>query len=284
MTKRWTTTTGDFDLFIADRGNNRIQKWGAKKSSIVSDSGSLPGQLRAPASIAVTQLDILNGGGLKNGEAPPPNELSIYVTDAGNNRIQQFDLTGRFIRTWGKLGNALGEFNYPRGIGIDYSSSVYVVDSKNRRVQVFDSTGSFLTSWGGSGSMDGMFSAPIDISLGFSLANSLVYVAVSDSGNNRVQFFSPDGVFLKSIKGLPGATGLSSTGTTLAVLTSGDDFLTLVSWPTLAVKKFSVSQVNKPADIVGEFDFALRGVSSFTVSDAGDDRILFYTFVDCNRK
>ncbi len=67
MAGRWTTQAGDFTLFIADRGNNRIQRWDSQKSSIVSDSGSLPGQLLSPFSVAVTQFDVLNGKGLKNG-------------------------------------------------------------------------------------------------------------------------------------------------------------------------------------------------------------------------
>jgi NHL repeat len=284
MTFRITNKSGEGVLFIADKGNNRVQQWSSDKSSIVSDSGSLPGQLLAPASVAVTQFDVFRGKGLKNGELPPDSELNVYVTDAGNNRIQQFDLSGKLIRTWGKSGSASGEFNSPRGIEVDYSGNVYVVDSKNHRIQVFDSTGILLTSWGETGTGNGQFNIPIDISLGFLPSDELVYVAVSDSGNNRVQFFSPEGTYLTSVGSFPGATGLSSNVSTLAVLTPSDNSLTLVSWPSLARKKFSISQTNGPSDIIGAFDFALRGVATFTISDAENDRISFYAFVDCDRK
>jgi len=43
----------------------------------------------------------------------------VYVADSKNNRIQQFDINGSFVKEIGKLGNKPGEFNLPTTIEMD---------------------------------------------------------------------------------------------------------------------------------------------------------------------
>jgi DNA-binding beta-propeller fold protein YncE len=83
-----------------------------------------------------------------------PNDVAfaangdIYVSDGyGNDRVVVFDKHGKFIRTWGKLGTAPGEFSQPHSIAIDSRGRVYVADRNNSRIQVFDAKGKFLTEW-----------------------------------------------------------------------------------------------------------------------------------------
>ena len=83
-----------------------------------------------------------------------PNDVAIarngdlFVSDGyGNNRVVVFDKTGKFIRTWGKLGGGPGEFSQPHSLVLDSKGRVYVADRNNSRIQVFDSKGKFLTEW-----------------------------------------------------------------------------------------------------------------------------------------
>jgi hypothetical protein len=83
-----------------------------------------------------------------------PNDVAvgsngdIYVSDGyGNDRIVEFDKSGRFLRTWGKLGTGPGEFSQPHSIVLDSKDRVYVADRNNVRIQIFDSKGKFLTEW-----------------------------------------------------------------------------------------------------------------------------------------
>jgi streptogramin lyase len=83
-----------------------------------------------------------------------PNDVAfgsngdIYVSDGyGNNRIVVFDSSGKFIRAWGKLGGAPGEFSQPHGVVLDSRQRVYVADRNNARIQIFDSKGNFLAEW-----------------------------------------------------------------------------------------------------------------------------------------
>jgi peptidylamidoglycolate lyase len=72
----------------------------------------------------------------------------IFIADGyGNNRIVHFDAQGNFVKSWGSLGSAPGEFSLPHSIAIDSKGRLYVADRNNARVQVFDRSGKFLDEW-----------------------------------------------------------------------------------------------------------------------------------------
>jgi len=134
---------------------------------------------------------VLGPVGSGNGQFVNPGGIAIdasgnvYVVDSGNNRIQKFDSSGVFKKTWGRSGSGDGYFNNPMGIAV-YSSTgdVYVADTGNNRVQKFDSSGTFITKWGSSGSGNGSFDSPTGIAVD---ASGAVYV----SDKNGIQIFSP---------------------------------------------------------------------------------------------
>ena len=74
----------------------------------------------------------------------------IFVSEghgAGNNRILKFDKTGKFIKEWGKLGTAPGEFDQPHALAMDSRGRLFVGDRNNNRVQIFDQDGKFIAEW-----------------------------------------------------------------------------------------------------------------------------------------
>ena len=73
---------------------------------------------------------------------------NIFVADGmGNARIAKFDKDGKFVKSWGKRGNAPGEFANVRGIAVDGQGNVYAADGGNKRIQVFDNDGNFKTAF-----------------------------------------------------------------------------------------------------------------------------------------
>ena len=132
----------------------------------------------------------------------------IFVADGhgakSNARIVKFDKTGKFLKTWGKLGSGPGEFNAPHTLAFDSSSRLFVGDRANNRIQIFDQDGKFLEEWKQFGRPSGIY---ID-------AKDIMYVTDSESietggyaGNNpgfkrgirigsakdgKVKYFIPD--------------------------------------------------------------------------------------------
>lgn len=87
----------------------------------------------------------------------------IFVADGHqNSRVVKFDKDGKFIKAWGKRGEAPGEFNLPHTIVIDSRGRVLVGDRSNNRIQIFDQDGSFIDQWTAFGTPSGMFISPDD--------------------------------------------------------------------------------------------------------------------------
>ena len=68
------------------------------------------------------------------------------MADRANDRVQVFDGSGGFLRTFGSFGTGNGEFDDPFGLALDDSGNIFVGDRLNNRVQVFDNSGTFQFS------------------------------------------------------------------------------------------------------------------------------------------
>ena len=106
----------------------------------------------------------------------------VYVSEYGDNdRIQVFTREGKFIRSFGKFGDADGEFNRPQSIVID-GDSVYVTDACNHRLCVFKTDGTWVRNMGHAGSAPGCYRFPYGLDM--DKDGDLI---VCEFGNNRVQ-------------------------------------------------------------------------------------------------
>ena len=89
----------------------------------------------------------------------------------GNSRIMKFDKTGKFIKTFGRVGSGDNEFKSPHVLAFDSQGRLFVADRSNSRVAIFDQDGKFLTAWKQFGRPSGIF---ID-------KNDMLYVSDSES-------------------------------------------------------------------------------------------------------
>ncbi|HEX6665457.1 MAG TPA: hypothetical protein VF081_02550 [Solirubrobacterales bacterium] len=124
------------------------------------------------------------GGGANQLDAPfavatDPGTGHVYVAEASNDRISEFDPWGAFVKAWGWgvedgsgelqvcgpvnaeisptstlcqegiRGSGAGQFNFPDGLAVDAGGSVYVLERGNARVQKFNSAGQFQLMVGG---------------------------------------------------------------------------------------------------------------------------------------
>jgi len=108
----------------------------------------------------------------------------VLVSDTLNSRLQEFDADGKFVRTVGKLGNAFGEFDKPKGVGYDTFGNLYAVDSGWSNVQIFNSKGQVLMFFGGRGTYPGLMQNP-----GVLTIDKKNRIYVGDVLNHRVNVY-----------------------------------------------------------------------------------------------
>ena len=113
-------------------------------------AGDPPGALTEPNDvITAPNGDILvaEGHAGQNANAPP-NTVA---------RISRFTGDGKFIKSFGKLGTAPGEFRTPHGLAFDSRGRLFVADRGNVRLQIFDQNGVFLEEWKQFSRLSGIF-------------------------------------------------------------------------------------------------------------------------------
>jgi DNA-binding beta-propeller fold protein YncE len=171
------------NVYVALTASNQVWKYFPSNTTFVADtnfgnggcigltngaSGTTNGAFNAPFDVAVS-----------------PDGGTISVSDAGNNRIQQFTAAhGVFTAAFGTNGTDVGQFNKPLGLAYDSIGNLYIVDCGNNRIAVA-SGATVLGVSGGSGTNFGQFSAPTNISV------NARGIYVADSGNSRIECFNP---------------------------------------------------------------------------------------------
>lgn len=72
-------------------------------------------------------------------------------------RIMKFTKDGKFIKEWGRIGPAPGEFRTPHGLAFDSQGRLFVADRGNHRIQIFDQEGNFIDSYEQFSRVSGLF-------------------------------------------------------------------------------------------------------------------------------
>ena len=163
---RGITISDDEFIFVVDSGNARIQKFtfDGEYVSHFGQSGKRGGNFITPVDIAI-------------------NSNKIFVTDSTQNRINLYDLNGKFIRT---INDSVGGSSVsPEGIVIDEKNNLYVSDYKNNRIIQYNEYGIALSVFGQLGINDGQFKFPKDVAI-----SKDGYLFVTDTQGNRIQKFA----------------------------------------------------------------------------------------------
>ncbi len=134
-----------------------------------------------------------------------PAAGEVLVTDAEKNKIFVFGRDGKFKRSVGSSGFGSFKFDSPRGIAVSPDGGrVYVADAGNARIHVLDAGLSSDKLFGNSGSGLGNMQSPECVAV---RADGVVFVA--DTGNGRIQYYTPSGTYL----GHFGEAGSEALGT-----------------------------------------------------------------------
>lgn len=193
-----TTETGPFNLF---------------DDSSPGQGGGL-GQLDTPAGIATS------------------DDGTIYVLNAGNQRIDRFNADGEYLGIWsGQVEEPLqlswNGFQGGTGLSVGPDGLIYIADTWNHAVVVVNPNGTVvrvlgdrgnqtdITDAGDSMNEQGLFFGPRDIAI------SDDHIYVTDTGNERVQIFGIDGTFINAFGGYGEEDGRFIEPTGIAIAPDG---------------------------------------------------------------
>jgi sugar lactone lactonase YvrE len=156
-------------------------------------AGNPPEALTEPNDvITAPNGDILvaEGHAGQNANAPPDTVA----------RISRFTKDGKFIKSFGKLGSAPGEFRTPHALAFDSRGRLFVGDRGNVRLQIFDQDGKFLDQWLQFSRLSGIFIDKNDMLYGVDSESSETShpggwkrgMRIGSAKDGKVLYFIPD--------------------------------------------------------------------------------------------
>ncbi len=158
---------------------NKIEKFSPNGQYIgaIGSGGTGPGQFDEPTTVDFS-----------------PITGDLYAGDVYNNRINQYDSQGNFIRSFANgqfTGLIEGRLFFgPSGVTFDKAGNVYVGDFNGERILKFTPDGQQIGVIGGTvGTAPGEFQGVAGVRI--SSVSGNIYVA--DQYNNRVQVLDPNG-------------------------------------------------------------------------------------------
>ena len=113
-------------------------------------AGSGPDTFNEPCDVITApngDIFVADGHSGQNAEPPP----------GATGRIMKFTKDGKFIKEWGQIGSAPGEFRTPHSLAFDSRGRLFVADRGNHRIQIFDQEGNFIDSYEQFSRISGLF-------------------------------------------------------------------------------------------------------------------------------
>ena len=153
------------NIYVADSGNNRIQKLDSSGAWVWTvggpSSGTGDSQFNFPIGLC---LDPASG--------------DVLVADIYNYRVSRFTSSGAFVVRWGTEGTGNGQFKYPCGVAATSGGDIYVLEQSGNRIQQFgpapaDTTAPVITGPGNKSATAASGSSTASISFSASASDNV---------------------------------------------------------------------------------------------------------------
>jgi len=179
------------NVWVADTNNNRVEEF--------SESGEFKATLGFGVSNGEEKIEVCTSScqagrsGAGEGQFKEPHNIAfdaqgnMWVSDSGNNRLEEFNKENKYERKLGSEGSGNGQLKDPQGVTIDSKGNIWVADIVNNRIQEFNEKREYVTQFGIKGAGNGQFSEPRGIGLD---AQGNVWVV--DTNNDRVEKWVQD--------------------------------------------------------------------------------------------
>jgi sugar lactone lactonase YvrE len=206
-------TTDGTNLYVADKGNEKIRKIVISTGEVTTLAGSgATGSTDATGTAAsfYSPTGITTDG------------TNLYIADAGNNKIRKIVISTAVVTTLAGSGvagstDATGtsaSFNYPRGITTD-GTNLYVADTWNNKIRKIEISTGVVTTLAGSGATGSTdatgTSASFNSPRGITTDGTNLYVA--DYNNHKIRKIVISTAVVTTLAGSGVAGSTDATGT-----------------------------------------------------------------------
>ncbi len=208
------------NLFIADKGNNRIRKVDAVTRVITTVAGIGGSQGfsgdNGPATQAALSTPVV---------AIADAAGNLLIADGGNARVRKVDAVRGIITTLVGSGRAastgdgdlatVASLNFPGAVTVDSSGNIFLADTESSRVRKVDSRTRIITNFAGNGLLleDGIVATqaallkPVDIAL-----DTLGNLYIADPGTQRIRKVDVKSGIITTVAGMDRVSDFSGDG------------------------------------------------------------------------
>lgn len=230
-------------------------------SSQFGSEGSGNGQFEHPADVAVA----------------PDGDL--WVLDAYNDRVEEFNDKEEYLRQFGSSGSGDGQLSSPKALAMDASGNLWVLDSGNERVEEFNDEGSYLAQFALKIPGEGYLRRPEGIAI-----DSHGDIWISDSARGHLAVFKSNGEYIKTVSSQGSEPGQLEEPEGLAidshgdvwVVDSRDDRIEEFNEEGSFVKQFG-SWGTGEGQLIWPYGLAIDPEGNLLVAETGNDRVQKFT-------
>jgi RHS repeat-associated protein len=222
-------------------------------ASSFGSSGSEEGQFSGPDGMAID------------------SQGNVWVADAYNHRIDEFNEAGEYRDSFGSPGSGNAQFSSPQDLAIDDKGNIWVADTGQNRVQKLNSTGEYIGEIA-----KGQLYEPSAIAIVPGSGN----VWVADTMHHCLKEFNEKGEYIRSVGKEGSGKGQLKYPIGVAVTSEGNVWA--VDWGNNRIEEFSeagsfIREVGKEGTGKGQFkepdSIDIDPTGNLWVADGGNYRV-----------
>jgi sugar lactone lactonase YvrE len=223
----------------------------------------------------------LGAAGTANGEFESPGDVAVdsdgnlWVADTGNDRVEEFNERGEYLRQFGSEGSGNGQLSEPSALAISPEGDIWVADTGNDRLEKFSPHGEYLGQIAPVEGEPGELEEPEGIAI-----DRDGDIWVSDTVEGRLVEFDAQGQYLRTLGSEGSKPGQIGEPEGMAVDSQGH--IWVADWSNDRVEEF-----NEQGEYLREFGTQGAGAGQFEnpfgiavsangkvwVGDVGGDRL-----------